>query len=85
MVNGKNVNGRTPEVKADTANATAADGDGNVDAPAPDETPGSPEQYSPEWWAQWETEHPDESWISYVDADRNPQRVPVWRYRELGL
>jgi hypothetical protein len=80
----KHVNGNTPELGKEPLDA-AQPADGQV----PEENaeiPGSnPVEFSPEYWERWETDHPEESWIAYVDADGNPQRVPVWRYRQLGL
>lgn len=36
-------------------------------------------------WDEWETEHPDETWISYTDPlSGTPERVPVWHYFARG-
>lgn len=71
MVDKDKVNGRTPEVSSNDS-TPAVDDVENVNAPGED-------------WEKWDNEHPEEAWISYVDSDGNPARIPVWKYRELGL
>ena len=71
MVDKDKVNGRTPEVASADSTPETSDVD-NVNAPVED-------------WERWENDHPEESWISYVDSEGTPRRIPVWKYRELGL